>query len=149
MRSLILFLATGLGSGRVPRVPGTAGTVVGLLFYLLLRPLPPLFYGMTVVTFIFLAAWIATEAEREWGEKDCQKIVIDEIAGFLVTMAFVRFSWGALAAGFVLFRFFDMVKPFPCRWIEQKAPAGWGVVGDDLMAGVYANIALQVITSLL
>ncbi len=149
MKKLLLIFATGLGSGYLSKAPGTAGTFVGALFYLLIKDLSPLTYGVTLLTFVFLAVWVATEAEKLLGGHDPQKVVIDEVAGFLVTMAFVPFSWWAVLAGFILFRLFDTWKPFPCRWIERKAPAGWGIVGDDLMAGVYANIALQLLLALL
>lgn len=145
MRRFILLLATGLGAGRIPHLPGTAGTAVGVIFYLLLRALSPLIYNVTLVAFIFLAAWVATVAATLLGEHDPQKVVIDEVAGFLVTMAFVPFSWWTVVAGFILFRLFDIWKPFPCRWIERKVPAGWGIVGDDLMAGVYANLCLVIL----
>lgn len=118
---------------------------MGVLFYFLLAGLSPLLYSITVIAFVCLAVWVATGAERELGEKDCQKIVIDEIAGYLVTMAFIPFTGWAVAAGFVLFRLFDIWKPFPCRWIEKNLPRGWGVVGDDVMAGIYANLVLQVV----
>ncbi len=145
MRRLILLLATGLGSGYLPRAPGTAGTAVGALFYLLIKDLPPLTYGVTLLGFVFLAAWVATLASADLQQQDPKVVVIDEVAGFLVTMAFIPFSWWAVIAGFILFRLFDIWKPFPCRWIERKFPAGWGIVGDDLMAGIYANIALQLL----
>ncbi len=145
MKRFILLLATGFGAGSFPKAPGTAGTVVGLLFYLLLKDLTITAYAVTIFTFLFFAAWVATEAEGYFGKKDPQSVVIDEVAGFLVTMAFVPFSWVNALIGFLLFRLFDIWKPFPCRSIERRAPAGWGVVGDDLMAGIYANGVLQLI----
>ncbi len=148
MRRFTLILATGFGSGFSPVAPGTAGTVVGIFGYLLFKDLSPLLYSVTIISFGFLAVWAATGAEREFGEKDCQKIVIDEIAGFLVTMAFVPFSWQAVVVGFMLFRLFDIRKPFPCRWVEKHLPSGWGIVGDDLVAGVYANLVLQALRAL-
>ena len=149
MRRFLLLLATGFGSGYSPVGPGTAGTVVGVVLYLLLKDLSPFVYGITVVTFIFCASWVSTEAAIDLGTKDPQRVVIDEIAGYLVTMAFVPFSWKAVLIGFVLFRIFDITKPFPARWIERHAPAGWGIVGDDVMAGVYANIGLQILFHIL
>lgn len=145
MRRFILFLATGFGSSRLPKIPGTAGTVVGVLLYLLLKDLSPVSYGLTLLAFLFFASWVATEAEFHLGKKDPPSVVIDEIAGFLATMAFVPFSWPAVASGFLLFRLFDIWKPFPCRWVERRAPNGWGVVGDDLVAGIYANLVLQML----
>lgn len=145
MRRLILLLATGLGSGYFPKAPGTAGSCVGILFYLLIHTLSPTAYAVTVVTFLFVAAWLATEAEKVFGTRDPQVVVIDEIAGVLVAMAFLPFSGPTVVTAFLLFRLLDIWKPFPCRWIERRAPAGWGIVGDDLVAGVYANLLLRLL----
>jgi phosphatidylglycerophosphatase A len=142
MRQLITFLATGCLIGKVPIAPGTAGTVVGVLLYLLLQPLSHLLYAVTVIAFIFMAAWVATKAQEIYSEQDPQEVVIDEIAGFLVTMAFHKPDIWMLLAGFVLFRVFDIVKPFPIRWVERHFLSGWGIVLDDVMAGVYSNVAL-------
>lgn len=148
MRKILLTLATGFGAGYFPKVPGTAGTAVGVILYFLLKDLPHVTYGVTLAGFVFLSVWVASIAESHFKEKDSRKIVIDEIAGYLVTMALVQFSWGAVAVGFVLFRLLDIWKPFPGRWIEKRWPAGWGIVGDDVMVGVYANLVLQVVTRL-
>ena len=142
MNRLIKFLATGCYAGLIPYAPGTMGTIVGALFYLLIRPLPGIAYEVTVVAFIFLAAWVATRAQEIYKQQDPQVVVIDEIAGILVTMAFHRFDIYMLIAGFVLFRIFDIVKPFPIRFVERRFASGWGVVLDDVAAGIYANIAL-------
>lgn len=144
MKSFILFIATGFGSGYIPKIPGTVGTLVGLLLFLLLKDLSPVSYGVTLIGFIFLSVWVATVAEFCFQEKDSRKIVIDEVLGFLVSMAFVPFSWPNLLAAFILFRLFDISKPFPCRLIERRLPSGWGIVGDDVVAGIYANLVLQI-----
>lgn len=144
MKSFILFIATGFGSGYIPKIPGTVGTLVGLLLFLLLKDLSPVSYGVTLIGFIFLSVWVATVAESCFQEKDSRKIVIDEVLGFLVSMAFVPFSWPNLLAAFILFRLFDISKPFPCRLIERRLPSGWGIVGDDVVAGIYANLVLQI-----
>lgn len=145
MRHLVTFLATACYIGKVPFAPGTAGTVMGVLLYLLIRPLPSLVYAVTVVAFIFMAAWVSTKAQDVMGEQDPQEVVIDEVAGFLVAMAFHRTDIWMLAAGFVIFRVFDIVKPFPIRWIERHFLSGWGIVLDDVGAGVYTNVALWLI----
>ncbi len=142
MRHLITFLATGCCIGKVPFAPGTAGTIVGVLLYLLLEPLSHFMYAVTVIAFIFMASWVATRAQDILSEQDPQEVVIDEVAGFLVTMAFHRSDIWMLLGGFVIFRVFDIVKPFPIRWIERRFLSGWGIVLDDVAAGVYANIAL-------
>ncbi|MFH1874878.1 MAG: phosphatidylglycerophosphatase A [Pseudomonadota bacterium] len=142
MKKLIYILATGFYAGKCPIAPGTAGSLVGVLFYLLLRYLPDAVYIPTVIAFIFLAAWVATQAQEIFGLQDPPEIVIDEIAGFLVTMAFHQGDILLIIGGFILFRIFDIVKPFPANWAEKRFISGWGVVLDDVFAGIYANAAL-------
>ncbi|MBI4374572.1 MAG: phosphatidylglycerophosphatase A [Deltaproteobacteria bacterium] len=149
VKRLILFFATGFGSGSLPCVPGTFGTLVGAGLYLLIKDLSGISYLATVLTLTFFAAWVSAEAARQVGKKDPSEVVIDEIAGLCVTMAFVKFSWMHLIAGFALFRLFDVWKPYPCRWIQDRVPGGWGIVGDDLMAGVYANLLLHLLSRFL
>jgi phosphatidylglycerophosphatase A len=91
------------------------------------------------------AAWIAGRAEVLLGQKDARPIVVDEVVGFAVTMAALPLAWGTLALGFVLFRFFDIVKPPPVRWVERRITGGYGVVLDDVMAGICAHIVLRVL----
>lgn len=117
--------------------------MVGAVFVWLLKDLAWLPYLATALTFAVFAAWISGFADMILKTKDNQKIVIDEIAGMLVTMALVPVGWQTLLAGFILFRLFDIWKPFSIRLIQDKVPGGWGVVGDDVLAGVYANLVLQ------
>ena len=145
MNQLITFFATGCYAGKLPLAPGTWGTGVGVLLFLLLSSLSPLAYSVTVVACIFFAAWAATAAQRIFEKQDPPQVVIDEIAGFLVTMAFHEPRWQLIVAGFLLFRLFDITKPFPCRWFERRFTSGWGVVLDDVMAGMYANVGLWVV----
>ena len=138
--------ATGLGSGLSPFAPGTAGTLVGIPIYFLLSMLSRPLYLLTAAAFFFFAVYVAQEAEKLYGAHDPSCIVIDEIAGFLVVMACISPSPFTVAAGFALFRIFDIAKPFPIRLLEQRLPGGYGVVGDDIMAGIYGNIILQIVT---
>jgi phosphatidylglycerophosphatase A len=140
---LVILFSTGLYSGYAPLLPGTTGTLVAIPLYLVLSKLPALSYGVTLVGFLFMASWFAGAAERVFGRSDSQRIVIDEIGGFLVTMAYVPPLGWHVVGGFLLFRFFDMVKPFPIRRFE-KLRGGYGVVADDVMAGIYANLVLQI-----
>jgi phosphatidylglycerophosphatase A len=148
---LAISIASGLGSGYSPVAPGTAGSVVGVIIAVLFIVLSGLniFSGFTyAVTFAVIFAvgvWSAGRAEVIYGEKDCGKIVIDEIAGMLLTLYLVPFDWRWLLAGFLLFRLFDIVKPFPARRIDQRVKGGWGVMLDDIVAGVYANVSLQIL----
>lgn len=146
IQKIVLFLATGAGSGYLPWMPGTAGSLVGILLYYSLRSMPRGPYLAFVVAFFFLAVWASGLAEVIFGSKDPQRIVIDEVVGMLVTLALLPFSWRTVLVGFVLFRLFDIWKPFPARLLQDRLPGGWGVVGDDVMAGIYANIVLQALT---
>lgn len=144
MNYFILMLATGFGVGFSPIGPGTMGTLVAIPLYLVLSLIPPPLYALTVVTFFFLSSWISDKAQTSWGKKDDARIVVDEIMGFLVTMLWAPKTLLFITLGFFLFRFFDIVKPPPIRHLE-RVKGGYGVVLDDVLAGVYANIILQLI----
>lgn len=146
MKKFVLLVATGAGVGYLPGVPGTYGSLVGLALYWGLKNLPLWPYLITLLALIFLAAWVSTIAEVLFSEKDSRKIVIDEVVGMLVTLATIPFSVKAIVLGFVLFRLFDIWKPYPIRLCQDRWPAGWGVVGDDVVAGIYANLILQFAT---
>jgi phosphatidylglycerophosphatase A len=139
---IILFIAQGGYSGRVPKAPGTAGTAVGVLVFLALGGAAPAGYGLALAAVIGIGTWTAGEADRILGTKDGQSIVIDEIAGFLVAMFLVPFTWWGLAAVFALFRFFDILKPWPADRL-QSVPGGPGVMLDDIIAGIYANAVFR------
>jgi phosphatidylglycerophosphatase A len=134
---LITFLATGFGSGLSPYAPGTAGTLVGVLICLLCLPMPWILRLLFVLVLLALSLYVSQKAEEIYQKKDDQRIVIDEIIGFQITMLPVAINVLSLCAGFVLFRFFDIWKPFPIRNL-QGLPGGWGVVIDDVAAGIYA-----------
>ncbi len=147
-QAVILFTAQGAWSGKSPVAPGTAGTLVGVLLYLLLKGLPAVWYGIACVLVIGIGIGAAGEAEKLLGKKDDQSIVIDEIAGYLISMIMVPSGWTFIAAGFILFRFFDIVKPWPLRQF-QNLHGGLGVMLDDIGAGIYTNIFLQAVSYLL
>jgi phosphatidylglycerophosphatase A len=144
MRKLILFIATGAGSGYAPVASGTFGSAVGLVFYGLLVQVSPLLLLLGTVAIIPLGVWAAGRAEEIFGSEDDGRIVIDEIAGMLVALAFLPVGLGVALVGFFLFRLFDIVKPPPVRRMEAL-PGGLGVMLDDLLAGVYANLVGQVL----
>jgi phosphatidylglycerophosphatase A len=146
--NLILFIAQGAYSGRSPFAPGTAGTVIGVLLYLFLKDLGTLWYGLACAVVIVLGVWSAGRADQLFGTKDNRTIVIDEIAGYLVSLLLVPGAWQYVVAAFFVFRFFDILKPFPLRQLEHL-PGGWGVMMDDIGAGVYTNIVLQTAVYLL
>jgi len=139
---LIRIAATGLGSGLSPLAPGTAGTLVGIPVYMVFSRFPWPLYLLSVIAFSLFAVYVSQEAERVYNEKDPGRIVIDEIVGFQVTMFLVIPTVWHIFWGFIIFRVFDIVKPFPIRLCERKLPGGYGVVGDDIVAGIYGNIVL-------
>lgn len=148
MRSLVIFIAQGAYSGRIPVAPGTAGTLVGVLLYLAMRGLSPEIYGALCILVFFIGLWAAGRAEVLLGRTDHPSIVIDEIAGFLVAMFMIPAGWTYIAAGFVLFRAFDIAKPFPLKRL-QNLHGGAGVMLDDLGAGVYTNVVLRIVSEVL
>ena len=127
--------------GFAPVAPGTFGTLGAIPLYLALSRLPAGAYLPATAALIALGALAADRAGRYWGVADASPIVIDEVAGYLVTLALVPFSWQAVAAGFVLFRVFDVLKPWPASAFD-RVKNGFGVVMDDVAAGVWAWGAL-------
>jgi phosphatidylglycerophosphatase A len=145
MRGLALAIATGGYVGFLPVVPGTFGSALGLVLFVGLRSVAPPAADLLVAVLLFvIGLWAANIAERELGGKDPAPIVIDEVLGMLLTLAWLPASMPFIVAGFVAFRILDVLKPFPARQLED-APGGLGVMLDDAMAGVYANIALRVL----
>ena len=139
----VIFLATGLLIGNVPFAPGTFGSLIGLPLAFLLSRLNLLLSASFILLFVFFAIAVASAAEKILSKKDPAKIVIDEIAGLMVTFAGLPFNLGTAIAGFIIFRAFDILKPFPIRALERKVPGGGGVVLDDVLAGIYANLILR------
>jgi phosphatidylglycerophosphatase A len=145
MNRFFLILATGFGVGYSPVAPGTLGTLVAIPIYYFLSEIPSPLYEITLIGFIFLSVWISEKAEIFFVKKDDQRIVIDEIVGFLITMLWIPKTTRFIIIGFILFRFFDILKPIPIRRLEKGLKGGYGVVLDDVAAGVYANIILHLI----
>jgi phosphatidylglycerophosphatase A len=142
-QKIIIFLATGFYTGYAPVVPGTFGTLVGIPIAFLLSFLNLGMSTMILIALIIVSCWIADEAEKIYGIKDPNDIVIDEVVGYLVTVWTLPFTWVTVLAGFFLFRILDILKPFPIRKIESWVPGGTGVVMDDVLAGVYGGIILS------
>ena len=145
MRHFILVLATGFGVGYSPIAPGTLGTLIAIPVYYFLSNIRSPLYEITLIGFFFLSVWVSQTAEIFFGKRDDQRIVIDEVMGFLITMLWIPRTIPFVIAGFFLFRFFDIVKLPPIRLLE-RVKKGYGVVLDDVLAGVYSNIILQVIS---
>ncbi|MGD2073365.1 MAG: phosphatidylglycerophosphatase A [Gammaproteobacteria bacterium] len=144
-RSPVLFLAFGFGAGLSRRAPGTLGTLVAIPLYLGLGRLSaPLYLGLVVVVSL-AGVWICRRASDRLGVHDHPGIVWDELAGFLVTMIPAPMSWTWTAAGFGLFRLFDIWKPWPISWADRHLKGGLGIMVDDLLAGGFAAVVLYLI----
>ena len=138
---LAYLLAIWFGCGRFPKMPGTAGTVGAIPFYLLLAHTGPLAVAVGAVIVTLIGVWAATEVVRKTGLKDPQIVCIDEVAGVLITLVAAPNSWKGLVAGVLLFRIFDQWKPWPARGAENLRE-GWGVVMDDVFAGLWGVAVL-------
>ncbi|MGF1738339.1 phosphatidylglycerophosphatase A [Photobacterium satsumensis] len=137
------FLATGFGSGLSPIIPGTMGTVAAIPLYLLMAQLPFTAYLVITVVAALIGITICQKTSDDMGVHDHGSIVWDEFVGFWITMAIAPVvSWQWVLAGFVLFRFFDMVKPWPISWLDKHVHGGLGIMVDDILAGFMAMIAL-------
>ncbi len=143
MTRLAVFVATVGYCGYIPLAPGTVGSAVGLVFYLLVWGTGSPLVEVGLIAALFAAGvWAGTIAERYFGGVDPGPIVLDEVVGMLITLAFIPVGWSGALAGFFLFRLFDVIKPYPAGRFEQLH-GGLGVMADDAMAAIYANIALR------
>jgi phosphatidylglycerophosphatase A len=143
-----IFYATSpssLSHGFSPLVPGTMGTLVAIPVELVLSSLRFPFYELALIAFFFLSMWISDRAQNHWGRKDDRRIVIDEMMGYFLTMLWIPNTGFYILMGFFLFRVFDIVKPPPIRRMERFR-GGLGIVLDDVVAGIYSNIILQMIS---
>ncbi|HEX9024304.1 MAG TPA: phosphatidylglycerophosphatase A [Geobacteraceae bacterium] len=145
MKRLVILFATWWGTGYSPIASGTVGTLAAIPLYLLLGNLPIAQYLLLLIPLTLFACWVSGKAELIFNEKDSGKIVIDEVVGYLVTMTGVPLSWKGVILGFFLFRLFDIVKLFPANVIDRRMKNGYGVVMDDVAAGVYACFLLHLI----
>ena len=136
-------LAFGLGSGAFPKAPGTAGTLAAVPLYLLMQPLSAGLYLLLVVLLFLLGIWLCERTSRDLGVHDHGGIVWDEWVGLLVTLWLAPVGWIWLCAGFLLFRFFDIVKPWPIGWLDRRVEGGLGIMLDDLVAGLFGFAVLQ------
>ena len=139
----VLFLATGFFIGTVPFAPGTFGSIIGLPICFLISRLDILTALICTILFILFAIWMAAAAEKSIKKKDPGEIVIDEIAGLIVTFMGIPFTLKTVIVGFIIFRAFDILKPFPIGLLEKKVAGGPGIVLDDVLAGLYANLILR------
>lgn len=139
------FLSLGFGSGLAPYAPGTFGTLAAIPLYLLIQPLPLVAYLIVTILSVLVGVYLCEKTAHALGVHDHSGIVWDEIAGYLITMIAVPLDWVWILTGFVLFRFFDILKPWPIKWIDAKVSGGWGIMLDDVLAGVFSLIVLHLL----
>jgi len=144
-RRIVHFLAFGFGSGKASVAPGTFGTLIGIPAYLLLQSFTTYIYVSVVAGLFAVGVWFCHVTERDLGVHDHPGIVWDEIVGYLITMFLAPAGWIWMVAGFVLFRLFDIWKPFPIRQIERRIQGGFGNMLDDALAAIYAWLVLQTV----
>jgi phosphatidylglycerophosphatase A len=141
------WIACGFGTGFAPIAPGTIATFFLAVVYGFLPYLDPVLSGLCVAAICILGVYLTGHAERFLGH-DAGSIVWDEYAGFAVTVWYIPKTWEVVIGAFILFRIFDVLKPPPIRAAE-KLPAGWGIMADDVLAGIYANLALRALITVI
>lgn len=142
-RHPVQWLAFGLGSGLAPKAPGTFGTLAAIPFYWLMRDLSMPVYLLVLAAAFAVGIYLCDVAARAQQVHDHPGIVWDEWVGYWLTMAFAPPGWVWIAAGFLLFRFFDILKPQPIGWLDRRVRGGFGIMLDDSLAAVYAGVLLQ------
>jgi phosphatidylglycerophosphatase A len=141
----IHFLALGFGSGLLPKAPGTYGTLAAIPLYLLLAPASVSTYLAIVIIMSIAGIYICGKAAEDAGVPDHGAIVWDEIVGFLITMFLVPLTWQSIVVGFILFRIFDIFKPWPISYVDKNLHGGLGIMVDDILAGLAALACMHLI----
>lgn len=149
LKNPVHFLALGMGTGCSPKMPGTIGTLAGVVIYVFLQDLDLLVYGAMILLLFLAGIWICGRTSRYLGVEDHPAIVWDEIVGYLLTMLAAPPGWIWPVTGFFLFRFFDICKPWPVSWADRQVSGGLGIMLDDLIAGIYSLLILQIIAGML
>jgi phosphatidylglycerophosphatase A len=140
------FIAFGFGSGAAPFAPGTFGTLMGIPFYLAMQSLSHVLYLILLVLIILASMWLCDKVSKEIGIHDHSGMCLDEIVGYLVTMYAAPHGILWIWLGFLLFRLFDIWKPWPINYIDEKVSGGVGIILDDVLAGVYSMIILRILS---
>lgn len=148
LEKIAVFLATGMYVGYAPFAPGTFGSIWGVVICFFLSSSGIITYGVVSLSILLIAVWASAIASKHFDKKDPREIVCDEIAGYIFAMFLIPFTALNAIIIFLLFRFFDIVKPFPIGLIDRRMSGGTGIVLDDVMAGIYANIAFRIIMKL-
>lgn len=137
-------LSLGLGTGLAPKAPGTFGTLVGVLLYLPMQYLSWSIYLLVIIIGLLAGIYFCHYTAEKLGVHDHPAIVWDEVIGYLISMFMAPTGWLWLVLGFVYFRFFDIIKPWPIKWIDKKVDGGLGIMLDDVLAGIFAALVLQI-----
>lgn len=145
MTNPIHFLALGFGSGLAPKAPGTFGTLAAIPVFLLMSGLSPLIYAVAVLAVCVSGIYICDKTAKDVGVHDHGAIVWDEFAGFFITMFMIPVSWQSILVGFVLFRIFDIAKPWPIKIADKKLSGGFGIMFDDVLAGLISLAIMHII----
>ena len=148
-RDPVHFFALGFGSGCAPQAPGTFGTLAALPLYLLMQPLPLWIYTAITVAGFILGVWICGRTAQDLGVHDHPAIVWDEVVGYWLTMLAAPPGWLWMVLGFLLFRFFDILKPWPIRAADRHISGGLGIMFDDVLAAVFAWLVLRALIYLI
>lgn len=148
-RNPVHFLAFGLGSGAAPKAPGTFGTLAAVAIYLFLPISDPLLYSGIVLASFIVGVWLCGKTARDIGVHDHGGIVWDEFVGYWLTMLMAPPGWLWIIIGFVLFRLFDIIKPWPIRWLDRHVHGGLGIMIDDVLAGIFALVCLQLLAAVI
>jgi len=149
LKNPIHLLSFGFGAGYVPKMPGTIGTFVGVFIYLPMQLLEPLYYLFFVALLFVLGIWLCGKTASELGVHDHSAIVWDEIVGYLLTMTAAPSGWEWILLGFILFRLFDICKPWPIRRLDKGLKSGFGIMIDDVLAAGYGLLVMHSIAYLL
>lgn len=145
LKDPVVFVAMGLGSGLSPIAPGTAGTLITVPLVYFLQQQTILVYTLATLFVLLTGSWICGYAAKKLNVHDHSGIVYDEVAGFMITMYMVPAGWVYMVVGFLLFRFFDAVKPWPISWLDKNVHGGFGIMIDDVLAGVISLFCLLLI----
>lgn len=143
LKNPLHFVSLGFGSGLMPKAPGTFGTLVAIPLYILISSLNLELYLLVTFLVTLIGIYLCTYTSKALGVHDHSGIVIDEIAGYFITMIAVPFDWVWIVVGFLLFRFFDILKPWPISWLDKNVHGGFGIMIDDVLAGFFALICLH------
>lgn len=148
IKNPVHFFSFGFGTGLMPKAPGTFGTLPAIVLVWLFAPLDVAAYMGVVVFAAIIGIYLCGATAKAMGEHDAPAIVWDEIAGYMIAMIAVPVSWQALLLAFVLFRIFDIIKPWPISWLDKKVEGGLGIMLDDIVAGFITLVLMHIVLSL-